>query len=152
VRLFGAAEALREEIQVPLPSADHALNAPALDAAKQVLEQHAFSAAWRAGRTTLPQTAIVDALALADALTSAEPAPEATPAAQTLTQREQQVALLVAHGQTNRQIAADLGMANRTVDTHVSNVLHKLGLTSRSDVATWAATQGTTSHDPSQTG
>lgn len=54
-----------------------------------------------------------------------------------LTQREQQVANLVARGCSNRQIALELVVSERTVDTHVSHILHKLELTSRSQIAAW---------------
>jgi DNA-binding NarL/FixJ family response regulator len=48
------------------------------------------------------------------------------------------VAALVASGLTNREIAAMLVIAERTADTHVSNVLGKLGLRTRSQIAAWA--------------
>jgi DNA-binding NarL/FixJ family response regulator len=54
-----------------------------------------------------------------------------------LTQREWQVAFLVARGASNRQIALELIVSERTVDTHVSHILHKLELTSRAQIATW---------------
>jgi DNA-binding NarL/FixJ family response regulator len=59
------------------------------------------------------------------------------------------VALLVAAGKTNRQIASELGMANRTVDTHVRNLLRKLKLSSRTDVAAWAVSNGLVADDAS---
>ena len=52
-----------------------------------------------------------------------------------LTRREQEVALLVARGLTNRQIAEELSVSERTVDTHVGRILKKLGLRSREQVA-----------------
>jgi non-specific serine/threonine protein kinase len=52
-----------------------------------------------------------------------------------LTPRERVVAQLIARGLTNRQIAAELGIADRTADTHVSHLLRKLGVASRLDVA-----------------
>jgi DNA-binding NarL/FixJ family response regulator len=55
-----------------------------------------------------------------------------------LTPRERDVAVLVAAGLTNREIAAKLLIAERTADTHVSNVLGKLGARTRSQIAAWA--------------
>jgi DNA-binding NarL/FixJ family response regulator len=55
-----------------------------------------------------------------------------------LTGRERQVILLVAEGFTNQQIASRLVMSERTARTHVSNILAKLGLTSRTQAAMWA--------------
>jgi DNA-binding NarL/FixJ family response regulator len=52
-----------------------------------------------------------------------------------LTPREQEVALLVTHGLTNRQIAQQLVLSQHTVDKHVKNILKKLALRSREQVA-----------------
>jgi DNA-binding NarL/FixJ family response regulator len=54
-----------------------------------------------------------------------------------LTMREWQVARLVARGCSNRQIADELIVSERTIDTHVSHILHKLGLVSRAQIAAW---------------
>ena len=48
-----------------------------------------------------------------------------------LTAREQQVLRLVAAGHTNRSIGAELGLSERTVDRHMSNIFTKLGVSSR---------------------
>jgi two-component system response regulator DevR len=48
---------------------------------------------------------------------------------------------LVARGLTNRQIASDLYLSERTIENHVSKILRKLGLASRAQVATWATEQ-----------
>jgi DNA-binding NarL/FixJ family response regulator len=53
----------------------------------------------------------------------------------TLTARERDVLARVARGYPNRQIAADLGITERTARTHVSNILAKLGLASRTQAA-----------------
>jgi DNA-binding CsgD family transcriptional regulator len=55
-----------------------------------------------------------------------------------LTRRELQVLRLVAAGKTNRAIAADLFLSERTVARHVSNILAKLGLSSRSAATAYA--------------
>jgi len=47
------------------------------------------------------------------------------------------VVALVARGLTNRQIASELSISERTVDTHVARVLKKLALHSREQVAGW---------------
>ena len=60
-----------------------------------------------------------------------------TPAA-ALTPRELDVVALVGEGRANKEIARQLGIGERTARTHVSNVLHKLGLTSRTQLALWA--------------
>jgi non-specific serine/threonine protein kinase len=58
-----------------------------------------------------------------------------------LTTREREVAALVAHGKTNREIAHELVLSERTVEKHVENVKHKLGFETRAQVAVWAASQ-----------
>lgn len=55
-----------------------------------------------------------------------------------LTQREAEIAELVAEGMTNADIAAKLVIARRTADTHVGNILTKLGFSSRAQIAAWA--------------
>jgi DNA-binding NarL/FixJ family response regulator len=55
-----------------------------------------------------------------------------------LTARELQVLRLVAAGQTNRSIAADLFLSERTVDRHISNILTKLGVPSRAAATAYA--------------
>jgi predicted ATPase/DNA-binding CsgD family transcriptional regulator len=54
-----------------------------------------------------------------------------------LTRRERQIATLVAAGLSNRQIATQLVISIRTVDSHVQNILTKLGFSSRVQIATW---------------
>jgi non-specific serine/threonine protein kinase len=63
-----------------------------------------------------------------------------------LSKRQQQVAALVAQGQSNREIAAALAVSVRTVDTHVVHILDKLGVSSRAQIAAWAATGGLQAH------
>jgi ATP/maltotriose-dependent transcriptional regulator MalT len=55
-----------------------------------------------------------------------------------LTERERMVAALIAKGHSNRMIAEQLVVSERTITTHVSNIFAKLGFTSRSQVARWA--------------
>lgn len=59
-----------------------------------------------------------------------------------LTDREREVLLLVARGQANKEIAVELVISERTARTHVSNILSKLGLTSRTQAALWAVREG----------
>lgn len=59
-----------------------------------------------------------------------------------LTAREREVLARIARGLPNRQIADDLGITERTARTHVSNILAKLGLTSRTQAALLAVQHG----------
>jgi len=56
-----------------------------------------------------------------------------------LTGREQQVAMLITRGLSNRDIATELVISPATAARHVANILSKLGLSSRAQVAAWAA-------------
>lgn len=59
-----------------------------------------------------------------------------------LTEREQEVVTLIAQSKSNREIADALVVSERTVETHVSNVLFKLGFTSRIQIAAWVIEKG----------
>jgi DNA-binding NarL/FixJ family response regulator len=59
-----------------------------------------------------------------------------------LTPREREVLALVAEGASNHQIAETLVVSERTARTHVSAILSKLGLVSRTQAALWAVTEG----------
>lgn len=59
-----------------------------------------------------------------------------------LTAREREVAALVARGLSNRAIADTLVISERTTETHVRNILSKLGFTSRAQIAAWAVAHG----------
>jgi DNA-binding NarL/FixJ family response regulator len=59
-----------------------------------------------------------------------------------LTARELEVAVLIARGCTNRQIAEALVVAEATAVRHVANILNKLNMGSRAQVAVWAVEQG----------
>jgi DNA-binding NarL/FixJ family response regulator len=61
---------------------------------------------------------------------------------QALTDREREVLVLVAQGLSNRQVADSLVISERTARTHVSNILGKLGVASRTQAALWAIREG----------
>ena len=61
-----------------------------------------------------------------------------------LTAREKEVLVLVATGKTNRRIAADLSISEKTVARHLSNIFTKLGLSSRAEATAYAYQHGLT--------
>jgi tetratricopeptide (TPR) repeat protein len=63
-----------------------------------------------------------------------------------LTAREREVATLIAQGKFNREIAEVLVLSERTVETHVSNIMFKLDFTSRRQIASWAIAKGLTAN------
>jgi len=71
----------------------------------------------------------------------AHPARRAGPAEE-LTPRELEVLRLIARGRSNKRIALELGVAEKTVKTHVSHVLAKLGVSDRTQAALYAVREG----------
>jgi DNA-binding CsgD family transcriptional regulator len=59
-----------------------------------------------------------------------------------LTEREREIAALVAGGSSNNQIAESLVLSRRTVEAHVANIMSKLGLRTRAQIAAWAVEKG----------
>jgi non-specific serine/threonine protein kinase len=103
---------------------------------RTALGPKAFEAAFQQGAAAA--TSLDDAVAFAlGPAPTAEPAEAAptTDSNRVLTDREQQVAGLVAEGLSNRDIAELLVISQRTAETHVNRVLGKLGFTSRTQLA-----------------
>jgi DNA-binding NarL/FixJ family response regulator len=69
-------------------------------------------------------------------------APKREEYVESLTDREREVLGLVAQGKANKEIARQLGISERTVRTHVSSILGKLGLASRTQAALYAMREG----------
>jgi non-specific serine/threonine protein kinase len=59
-----------------------------------------------------------------------------------LTGREREIAMLIGQGMTNSEIAAELVLSKRTVETHASHILSKLGLSSRAQIVRWVLDHG----------
>jgi NarL family two-component system response regulator LiaR len=73
--------------------------------------------------------------------------PQRPPTAEPLTEREVEVLRLIAYGESNQQIAAALGIGAATVSKHVSHILSKLHLASRTQAALYALREGLASLD-----
>jgi DNA-binding NarL/FixJ family response regulator len=140
VRLFGATQALHEQVRDHLTLAREyaALREPYLAATRSQLSEEAWEAAFAEGRAMGFEETVEYALSEEErSPPTLVPMPEEPSAAQppvVLTRREREVASLVAQGLTNRQIASELVIGERTVETHVRNLLKKLGLNSRDQV------------------
>ena len=137
-RLYGAAEALREAIGVPLPESDRPRYGRHTAAACSLVDKETWREAWAEGKAMKLEQAVEYALSAGDLPKIAKRPPEQTSAeARTplLTRREREVAELVARGLTNRRIAEELFVSERTVDHHVSNILKKFKLSSREQLA-----------------
>ncbi|MBL1106400.1 response regulator transcription factor [Streptomyces sp. 5-8] len=81
---------------------------------------------------------------VADALLSQEEANGTHGRGSALTEREREVLGLIADGRSNREIARALVLSEKTVKTHVSNILMKLDLADRTQAALWAVRHGVT--------
>ena len=139
-RLWGAEETLREAVGAPLEPDDQPRYHRLVTAARAQLDENEFARLWAEGRTVLLEQTV--AYAMEDE-PPAQPAPrldETTPQRNALSPREWQIAQLIAAGLTNREIAGELAIAQRTVDTHISNILTRLGFTSRAQVMEWVRT------------
>lgn len=133
-KLLGACESLRDAFGYARSSSAQMKVNDAGAAARERLGPAAFEAAWRQGRGMTADEAV--ALALGRSAPAQE-GPIKRPGG--LTGREVQIVLQVAHGLTNRQIAGRLGISKRTVEAHVQNILNKLGMERRAQVAAWAS-------------
>jgi non-specific serine/threonine protein kinase len=88
------------------------------------------------------------ATALEYALGESSQAPATAMHAGPLSRREAEVATMVAAGLTNREIAQRLFIAERTAEGHVERIRNKLGVRSRTEVATWAVARGLAPRQP----
>lgn len=133
-RLWGAAEAIREPFGIHLtPLTRMLINYKSfLAATRSQLGDVAFEKAWSEGKAMTQDEAVEYALA-----EEPDPAPIPLPGEPPsyLTRREEEVAVLVGRGLTNRRIAQELSISERTAATHVGRLLKKLGLQSRGEVA-----------------
>jgi non-specific serine/threonine protein kinase len=139
LRLAGAADALREAIGKPLASAARESLELSLASARRGLAAEVGAAAWSDGHATPLDQAI--SLALSAPSQGDREARHADSAFK-LSPREREVAMLVAQGLSNREIAERLVVSERTAENHVQRVLNRLGLRSRAQVAFWAVQHG----------
>jgi predicted ATPase/DNA-binding SARP family transcriptional activator/DNA-binding NarL/FixJ family response regulator len=145
-RLLGAADTLHRTIGTPEDTADQLEVERCIAEICATLGEAAFNEAWSQGSRLPTEQAIAEALEEG----SAAPGHLTDIQLLGLSTRERQVVELVATGLTNRDIASALGIASRTVDTHVGHILRKLGLISREQVRErWQAIAkpGHDSHD-----
>ena len=146
-RLWGAAEAMREDIGVPLQPEDRKLLDPYLATARSSLGEVAWQATLAEGRAMMTEQAIEYALSAEEPVLRPPGVRRSGGGSAALTPREEEVAVLVSRGLTNRQIASELSISEHTVATHITKVLKKLGLSSRSRLSAWVAERGLSPSD-----
>jgi predicted ATPase/DNA-binding CsgD family transcriptional regulator len=114
--------------------------------ARARLSRADFEAEQARGRALSLEKAIEYALQLP--LSMARPAQADPAAAQLLTEREREAAILIARGLSNGEIADQLVLSKRTVEKHIANILSKLGFTQRAQIVRWAIENRLTSSPP----
>jgi predicted ATPase/DNA-binding CsgD family transcriptional regulator len=158
--LLGTVEALREVHHIELAAPARTAHERAVAGIRARLSDTAFVEARGRGRGMQPARAIAQALEVKDTplratkpqpTNAADPASRRSPALSPrrtpqnwggLTAREREVARLVAQGQSNRAIAAELVVGVSTVEAHIAHIFTKLGFSSRTQIAAWAVDKG----------
>lgn len=137
-RLLGAADAVhRSEGTIPQPFLDPLL-AGVRERAVYALGEARYATALTGGSALDRLEAIRYGLG---EVPGPEPKPASRRAATPLGSREEDVAMLVAEEMSNKEIAARLFLSERTVESHVSSILNKLGVNSRRQIAAWVASR-----------
>lgn len=134
-RLLGAAENLQTQTGVRLMPHMEPVLAQARETIVASLGIPAVELEIQAGKRMSTDEAI--AYALDEKKSAGGNAPIDTGKVTPLSKRELEVARCVADGMSNKEIASRYFLSERTVETHVSNVLNKLGINSRAEVARW---------------
>jgi DNA-binding CsgD family transcriptional regulator len=139
-RLWGAAEASREALRVVLSPFQRHTYGPHITTARTQLSEEAWEASLVEGRAMSLEEAVGYALSEKEPARATEttvperrvPGDTSLPA---LTRRQEEVAVLVARGLTNKQIATRLSISEHTVVTHVARIFKKQGFHSRVQIA-----------------
>jgi non-specific serine/threonine protein kinase len=157
-RLFAAAEVAFEEIGSSMRPSNNPRYEGYVAEVRGRLGEQRFAAAWAEGRAMRLEDAMTAALETEQVAVgntrqrenhvtrSSQPvrAAKALPSnsinalSDALTRREQDVVALLARGLTNREIAVELTISERTAETHVCNILSKLRLHRRAQLTAWA--------------
>jgi DNA-binding NarL/FixJ family response regulator len=141
---MSASQALREAIETPLPTVTQVLHEFTIASARTQLGEQAFATAWAEGRTMTPEQALA-AQGAVTMPTAAPVGPSTVPPVRKaptypdgLTAREVEVLQLVAQGLTNEQVAEQLVISPRTVNTHLTSIFSKIGVSSRGAATRYA--------------
>jgi predicted ATPase/DNA-binding CsgD family transcriptional regulator len=133
-QLLGATDMLRTQGGYRVSPFIRPLVEQATKLAKTQLGNERYARALSEGAQLDRDAAVALALGT-KAVRTADPSPKT---ADPLSKRERQVAELAAEGLSNKEIASRLFVSERTVETHIYNILNKLGVSSRSKIRDWA--------------
>ena len=140
-RLFGVAVTLRETLHAQLAPIHQADYEHKLAQARSDIDPHIWDTAWAEGQTLPLHQAAAEAQMIVNEMFTKPTEIDGTPTVR-LTPRERQVIVLITRGYTNRAIAEELVITERTAEIHVGNILGKLGVSTRAQAAVHAVTQG----------
>jgi DNA-binding CsgD family transcriptional regulator len=141
-RLFGATEALREAIGIPVTPTDLDAHRRSVATVRAALGESPFETAWSEGRALPLAEAIGAALTELAGQATREASAPATTGPAGLTPRELEVLRLLAAGKSNQEIGDALFISPRTAGTHVANILGKLDVSTRVAAVALAHQQG----------
>ena len=135
--LLGAAQRLRDSSSLTLIELYRVQHERSVSLIIQGIGRGAYDAAYARGRAMTIDEGVAFALEDKPVRKTVTPVRSAPDAA--LTPRQLEIAWLIAGDLTNRQIADRLFLSERTVETHITNILNKLGLNSRVQLSRWMA-------------
>ncbi len=140
VRLLAAAAALRDSLGTPLPPVSRAGYERSLAAARAQMGEQAFALAWAEGHSMTWEQALSarGPLTIPSEIRPTPPAKTPPTAPSGLTAREMEVLRLLAQGLTDAQIAGQLVISPRTVNTHLKAIYGKIQVSSRSAATRYA--------------
>jgi len=143
-RLYGAAAALHEDIGAPVERWERPAHESRVAAVRAALPPEEFAAAWTSWHELSFESLIADVLAATNPSRAITPArsPSTQTSGNRLTAREREVLHLLTEGRTDREIGKALFISTRTVNYHVTNLLTKLDLDSRTAAAAFAVRHG----------
>jgi predicted ATPase/class 3 adenylate cyclase/DNA-binding CsgD family transcriptional regulator len=146
-QLWGSAEALRETTGTPFWPHERVRYERMVAATREQLGERAFTVAWAEGRTMTPEQVLAVRWPVTQSSASIKVGQMSTSPVTSiiypdnLTAREVGVLRLVAHGLTNEQVAEQLVISPRTVNSHLTSIYSKIRVSSRSAATLYAIEQ-----------
>lgn len=131
--LLAAADAVRRNVRIALSESTHREVEPLRSTLEAALGDRVLASV-TADAAAMPLHDVI-AFAVADTPAGGSPRPARD---RSLSEREYEVAGLVARGFSNREVAVTLFLSERTIESHVQHILNKLGFRSRVQIAAWA--------------